>query len=89
METGDVEGFGLTFAESAACGTPSAALAEGGVIDAVQDGVSGILTSREEFVNRTVELLQEPDRMAQLGLQARERAERDLDIRITTRRLLP
>ncbi len=89
LETGDVEGFGLTFAEAAACGTPSSALAEGGVTDAVEDGVSGILTIREEFVSRTVELLRDIDRIDRMGMQARERAERILDITKVTRNLFP
>ncbi len=89
MKSGDVEGFGLTFAEAAACGTPAAALAEGGVTDAVEDGVSGILTGREEFVGRTVELLRNREWIERLGVQARQRAERILDIRIVTGKLFP
>jgi phosphatidylinositol alpha-1,6-mannosyltransferase len=89
MESGDVEGFGLTFAEAAACGTAAAALAEGGVTDAVEDGVSGILTSREDFVHQTVELLMDRERIERLGRQARQRAEHILDIRIIAGKLFP
>ena len=89
LETGDVEGFGLTFAEAAACGTASAALAEGGVTDAVEDGVSGILTRRDDFVGRTLELMGDIDRINEMGIRARERAERILDIEKTTRKLFP
>jgi phosphatidylinositol alpha-1,6-mannosyltransferase len=89
MVSGDVEGFGLTFAEAAACGTPAAALREGGVTDAVEDGVSGILTGREEFVDKTVELMMDREKVERLGEQARHRAERILDIRAVTANLFP
>jgi len=37
------EGFGIVYAEAAAAGLPIVAGAQGGVVDAVQDGVSGLL----------------------------------------------
>ncbi len=89
LETGDVEGFGLTFIEAAACGTPAAALAEGGVTDAVEDGVSGILTTRAQYVARTVELLTDPVRLADLGRRARERTVGRFDLRDVVGSLLP
>ncbi len=86
--TGDVEGFGLTFIEASACGTAVAGLAEGGVTDAVEDGVSGILTDRAGFVPAVASLCREPARLAALGRAGRERAERDFDIRRVVRSLL-
>jgi phosphatidylinositol alpha-1,6-mannosyltransferase len=72
--TGDVEGFGITFLEAAACGTAAAGLAEGGVVDAVEDGVSGILTGREDFVRRAVDLCMNPAELSRLGAGGRARA---------------
>jgi len=86
--TGDVEGFGLTFVEAAACGTPAVALAEGGVTDAVEDGLSGLLTTRDDFVARTLELLGDRPRINRLSEQAAERARR-FDIRRVVTNLLP
>jgi phosphatidylinositol alpha-1,6-mannosyltransferase len=41
----DPEGFGMVALEAAAFGTPTAAYAVGGVVDAVADGVSGFLVA--------------------------------------------
>jgi phosphatidylinositol alpha-1,6-mannosyltransferase len=87
--SGDVEGFGLTFIEAAACGLAAVALAEGGVVDAVADGESGLLTSREGFVASALELIGDPARCRRLGEQARRRAERSFEIDQVVRNLLP
>ena len=39
----DVEGFGISFAEAAACGLPVIAARSGGISDAVADGETGLL----------------------------------------------
>lgn len=79
--SGDVEGFGLTFLEASACGTAVAGLAEGGVTDAVEDGVSGILTTRDDFVSRVVELCMSRDSLERMGRLGRERASGLFDLR--------
>lgn len=45
---GDVEGFGLVLLEAAACVTPAVACRSGGVPDAVDDGVSGLLVPPDD-----------------------------------------
>ena len=42
-ETGDSEGFGITFLEANACGCPVIGSHEGGIPDAVEDHVNGLL----------------------------------------------
>jgi len=42
-ETGDSEGFGITFLEANACGCPVIGSYEGGIPDAVEDQVNGLL----------------------------------------------
>jgi len=72
-----VEGFGLTFLEAAAVGLPSVAGDSGGVPDAVEDGVSGLLvnpTSPEEISAALLRLLSEPEYARRLGEQGRARA---------------
>jgi len=43
LPNGDTEGFGLVFLEANACGLPVIAGRDGGSIDAVRDGVNGVL----------------------------------------------
>jgi len=42
------EGWGLSVMEAAACGTPSAAMSVGGLAEAVEDGVTGVLADDAE-----------------------------------------
>jgi glycosyltransferase involved in cell wall biosynthesis len=42
------EDFGIGMAEAQACGTPVLALAAGGALDIVEDGVTGMLLQRQE-----------------------------------------
>lgn len=46
---GDVEGFGMVAIEAAASGTPTVAFPVGGVVDAVADGVNGILVPERDY----------------------------------------
>jgi phosphatidylinositol alpha-1,6-mannosyltransferase len=78
---GDVEGFGLTFLEASACGLPVAGVAEGGVTDAVEHGVSGILTSRGEFVDRACRFATDRRQLARMGARGLRRAQELFDIR--------
>ena len=73
------ETFGLVAIESAASGTPVIAFRGGGLIDSVADGSSGILIdSRDATVWATTicSLLADPARLEQLGVSARQHAER-------------
>lgn len=46
---GDVEGFGMVAIEAAAAGTPTVAFPVGGVVDAVADGVNGLLVPEGNY----------------------------------------
>ncbi|MBT9585567.1 glycosyltransferase family 4 protein [bacterium] len=75
-----VEGFGLTFLEAAAIGVPSVAGDSGGVPDAVEHEVSGLLVdpnSAEQIAAAVIRLLDDADYRNQLGSQARQRALRE------------
>jgi phosphatidylinositol alpha-1,6-mannosyltransferase len=72
-----VEGFGLTFLEAAAVGLASVAGDSGGVPDAVEHEVSGLLvdpTSPPEIAAALLRLLDNPPLREQLGRQGRQRA---------------
>lgn len=59
----DPEGFGMVAIEAAAHGLPTVAFSTGGVIDAVEDGVSGYLVSKNsyhEISEQIVKLLNQP-----------------------------
>ena len=56
--------------------------------DAVEDGISGLLTTRTELVSRTVELLGDPERIIRLGRQAQARAFSRFEIRSVALNLL-
>lgn len=78
---GGGEGFGLVYLEANAFGKPVVAGRAGGAIDAVVDGVTGILVDPEselELAEAVVALLENPERAAELGRQGRERVRRNL-----------
>jgi glycosyltransferase involved in cell wall biosynthesis len=73
------EPFGLVLLEAMALGTPIVAAAAGGVLELVEDGVSGVLVPPGDparLARTIVDLLRDPARRARLGAagQARVRA---------------
>ena len=74
---GDVEGFGIVFLEAALFGVPAVATSLGGIPDAVQDGVTGILVEPEDwkgFAEAVIRLLEDQRLHAQMSEAARARA---------------
>jgi phosphatidylinositol alpha-1,6-mannosyltransferase len=73
---GDVEGFGIVYLEASAAGRPVVAGRSGGVEDAVEDGVSGILVDPEDpaaLVEALSRLLRDPDLRRRMARAGRER----------------
>jgi phosphatidylinositol alpha-1,6-mannosyltransferase len=72
------EGFGIIFLEAAACGVPQIAGNSGGAGDAVLDGVTGYVidppSDAAAVARRLEELLDDPQRAAEMGKAARQRA---------------
>ena len=71
------ESFGLVAVEAQACGTPVVAAAVGGLVTAVNDGVSGVLVDSHDPADWAAvleSLLQDPDLRAQLAAGAVEHA---------------
>jgi phosphatidylinositol alpha-1,6-mannosyltransferase len=74
--TGDTEGFGITFLEANACGKPVIGGRSGGVVDALEDGVTGFLvdpTDAEDLANRIILLLSDPELASRMGRAGRAR----------------
>jgi trehalose synthase len=71
------EGFGLTVAEAMWKGRPVVASRIGGIQDQIDDGRSGLLlddpSDLEAYGRAVLELLEEPDRAAEMGQAAAER----------------
>ena len=63
------EPFGLVALEAMACATPVVGVREGGVLETVVDGVTGVLVERDvrQFAEAVRALLADPPRMSQLG----------------------
>jgi glycosyltransferase involved in cell wall biosynthesis/O-antigen/teichoic acid export membrane protein len=69
------EGWCLTVMEAAACGTPSVAIAEGGLRESIVDGRTGLLAADGEQLGAAVARVVDDDALrARLGEQARARA---------------
>ncbi len=61
LNTGDVEGFGVSYLEANACARPVIGLNKGGTSDAVKNGVTGfLLESENEFTDIVLKLYKDP-----------------------------
>jgi glycosyltransferase involved in cell wall biosynthesis len=68
------EGWALSVMEAAACATPTAALAVGGVQESVEDGRTGLLANDpEDLAGRIQLILRDPELRDSLGAAALER----------------
>lgn len=75
----DVEGFGIAFAEAAACGLPVIGARSGGIPDVVADGETGLLVNGEkpdEVVAAIGRLLKDGKLAARMGKEGRARVEK-------------
>jgi colanic acid/amylovoran biosynthesis glycosyltransferase len=75
-ESGDAEGFGIVFAEAQAMEVPVVSFASGGIPEAVEDEVSGLLASERDWVTlarHLKTLLTDDATWRRFSLAARER----------------
>ena len=71
------EGYGMVAREAMAYGRPVVATPVGGLVDAVEDGVTGLLAARARLRDAIVRLLADPELRQRLGAAAREKAQRE------------
>jgi phosphatidylinositol alpha-1,6-mannosyltransferase len=79
---GEVESFGISYLEAEACGRPVVAGRGGGVAEAVDDGVTGLLVDPldpEEISTAIVRILEDRELAKRLGENGRKRAMRQPD----------
>ena len=77
LEDGDAEGFGIVFIEANSCGKPVIAGKCNGALDAVEDGVSGLLvnSSNPDDISEKINYLLAHERIRiKLGQDGRKRA---------------
>jgi len=86
----DVEGFGLVFLEANACGKPVIGGRNGGVVDAVVDGHTGLLVSesdKEAVARAILTLLQDEAYARKLGENGRQRVLKELNWQAVSRKI--
>lgn len=77
LTASSAEGWCLTVMEAATCGTPSAALAVGGLPESIVDGETGLLADDVDgLVANVKRLVEEPGLRQRMGAAAKERAAR-------------
>ncbi|MBN1587316.1 MAG: lipopolysaccharide heptosyltransferase II [Candidatus Omnitrophica bacterium] len=77
------EAFGRVLIEASAAGVPVLASRIGGIVDAVEDGVTGVLTppgNPQILADSIVKLLRDPGRMERLRVSARRRVEKKFSL---------
>lgn len=69
------EGFGLVFVEAMLTATPVLGFAKGGPLDIVRDGLDGrLIEDLAQLPGALTSLLDDPEELRQMGVQAREHA---------------
>lgn len=80
LADGDSEGFGIVFLEANAAGNPVIGGNEGGSVDAVADGLSGVLVdprNPEEIAETICLLFKDKNKREKLGSAGKERARKE------------
>ncbi len=77
----------LTMLEGMACGLPVVAGRVGGIREIVEDGATGLLVGQGDIngaAERVVKLLNDPERMKQMGQAGRQRVEERFNPKTST-----
>lgn len=85
---GDYEGFGVVFLEAGACGKPAIAGNSGGSVEAVVNGVTGLIVnprSEPDIADAIERILTDKGLANRLGMAGRQRAEKEFDWQYITK----
>jgi phosphatidylinositol alpha-1,6-mannosyltransferase len=91
VEQGDIEGFGIVFLEAASSGKPAIGGNSGGVPEAIEDGVTGLLVSGPDpaELGQTIErLMNDSNARERMGHDGRQRAQRSFTWDIAAQKIL-
>ena len=83
-QNGDAEGLGMVFLEAQALQAPVVSFRSGGLVEAVEDGVTALLSEERDvagLAENIARLLENPDLRRNMGLAGRKRVEKHFDLR--------
>lgn len=90
QEDYDVEGFGIVFADAAACAKPTIAGNSGGAVDAIVDNHTGFLVdplSIDDIAEKCIKLLKDTQLRQQFGQNGYDRVQSELNWDIVTKKI--
>jgi glycosyltransferase involved in cell wall biosynthesis len=85
------EGLSNSILEAMACAVPIVATRVSGNIEVIEDGVTGVLVSRDHYQNLTAALaflLEHPDKAREVGLKAKQTVHEKYDLQIIVEQYL-
>jgi glycosyltransferase involved in cell wall biosynthesis len=83
-ESGDAEGLGMVFLEAQALQTPVASFRSGGLVEAVDEGTTALLSDEKDvagLARNIADLLENSTMRRNMGIEGRKRVEKYFDIR--------
>lgn len=81
---GDAEGLGMVFLEAQALGTPVVSFRSGGLVEAVDEGVTALLSDEKDVTDlarNIADLLENSNLRHNMGMAGRKRVEQHFDVR--------
>ncbi len=81
-DRGDIEGFGIVYLEANACEKPVIGGKSGGVTEAIEDGITGLLVdpfNKDEIAQVIIKLLSDRELAQRLGKNGRKRVVEELN----------
>jgi glycosyltransferase involved in cell wall biosynthesis len=82
--SGDMEGLGMVFLEAQALQTPVVSFRSGGLVEAVEEGTTALLSAEKDVAGLTeniAQLLENSTLRRNMGAAGRERVEQNFDVR--------